>query len=121
LSNPVELTMQSWETNLLVEFEKLGEEEVRLRLQKGQYGAIGSERYLFTEAWLRAKRDTRGQQRADRTLSNARRADIIAVIAMILSAATAISVAIMRRFSHTSLAPFPKGERNGERACRRIQ
>jgi hypothetical protein len=88
--------MQSWETDFLLEFEKLGEEEVRLRLQKGQYGAIGSERYLFTEAWLRAKRDTRGEQRADRALSIARRANIIAVIAMILSAATAISVAIIQ-------------------------
>jgi hypothetical protein len=88
--------MESWETSLLAELERLGEAEVQNRLQRGQFGQIGSDRYSFIQEWLRSKRDARSDQRADRALSIARRANIVAVIAMILSAATAIGVAVIQ-------------------------
>jgi hypothetical protein len=94
--------------------EALGEEEVRRRVAKGDYGTPGSQRRSLVELWLRSKdesrkgaSESRKETREEESISIAReansiarnarfvarRANTIAIIAMILSAIIAIVAA----------------------------
>ena len=100
----------------IADLEKLGEPEARRRLLKGNYGHSG-ETFSRVKAWLDSKEDarkseadSRAERREEESLSiareanslarkaflNSRRANNIAITAMILSAATAIIVAIIQ-------------------------
>lgn len=76
----------------VAELEKLGEDEVRKRLIKGNYGHDG-EYYFVVEAWLQSKADARKESREAISLSISRKAlfnshiaTIIAAIAIIVAA-----------------------------------
>ena len=73
-------------------FEKEGEPQVRIRLAAGTLGDRGD---LFGAAqeWLRLKDEERNERRASKAEIIARRANIIAISAIILSGITAISAA----------------------------
>lgn len=98
------------------QLEALGEEAVLVQIARGGYGAAGSSKRSEVEAWLRsksvlaaaessAKRDARearmleiaeeANRIATRALFNSDRANVNSTIAMILSAATAIAVAVI--------------------------
>jgi hypothetical protein len=51
--------MGNWKKDLLNELERLGEQEVRDRLQHIKYGDIGSPRYGIVERWLQSKDQSR--------------------------------------------------------------
>lgn len=73
-------------------FEKEGESQVRMRLAAGDFGIRGT---LFGAAleWLRLKDEERSDRRASKAESIARRSNIIAIIALILSTIVAIIAA----------------------------
>ena len=102
------------EPEVIAELEKLGPDEVRCKLGRGEYGDIGSDLQLFVERWLtseEARRKSASESRAEareeamlstareansialKARSDARRANIIATIAIILSTITAIIAA----------------------------
>ncbi|HEY3154114.1 MAG TPA: hypothetical protein VGK65_20815 [Candidatus Binatia bacterium] len=94
--------MFEWEDKLVKELERLGEEEVRKGYISGRFGSPGSTKALVTERWLAELDSKRRSAREEETLaiardalSNSRRANIIAIIAMIFSAAVAIIAAII--------------------------
>ena len=104
--------MQTWETDLLTELERLGEEEVRAKQLRTEFGSIDSPRYQVVDNWLCSKRDARSEVRAKEALSisreanllsrdalsTSRRANTIAIIAMILSVIATISAAVIGLF-----------------------
>lgn len=77
----------------VADLEKLGEDEVRKRLIKGNYGHGPGEPYSVVTVWLQSKGDAREESRAAISLSisrkalvNSRIATIIAAIAMMVAA-----------------------------------
>lgn len=89
----------SWEDDLLAALEKLDLADVRFRWIKGEYGNIGSPKYLLVQGFLQSKEDAakseaavRKEAREEMSLSisrkalfNSRCATIIAIIAMIIA------------------------------------
>ena len=92
------------------DFDALGERAVRDQLNSGKYGHEGIPEFDFVSAWLAdaefarlatdsAKRDAREEETlsiARSALFNSKRANTIAIIAITLSAATAIIVAVVQ-------------------------
>jgi hypothetical protein len=70
-------------------FEKEGESQIRIRLATGELGVTGD---LFGAAleWLRLKEEERNEARYSSTSRRARRAEITAIIAAIIAAASII-------------------------------
>ena len=94
--------MPSWEEQMVEILDGLGEAEARDKFIKGEFGTPGSSKSLVVERWLNEKDSARRSAREDETLriarqalSNSRRANTIAIIAMILSAIVAIMAAII--------------------------
>jgi len=106
--------LKSDEPTVAAELEKLGSNEVRAKLARGEYGDIGSDLQLFVERWLssddgisKSTSESRAEAQEEESLSiarksnsiaskarsEARRANIIAIIAMMLSTITAIVAA----------------------------
>lgn len=77
--------------------EQRGEAVVREAFLNGEYGSGDSPHHTQVREWLRSKEGERAERKTDLSLSNsenavslARRANTIAIIAMILSAIIAI-------------------------------
>lgn len=90
----------AWEDDLLAELERLGEQEVRKRQLRTEFGNIGSPRYLVVDAWLRSKEDARKSEaesrkelREEMSLSISRKALRVSWLAT--------SIAIMAIISNT--------------------
>jgi hypothetical protein len=65
------------------EFESMGEESVRMMDPGPQ--AIASDKIRYSRAWLTTKESDRRDKREEKTLSVARRANVIATVALITS------------------------------------
>jgi hypothetical protein len=81
----------------IANLEKLGDEQVFMRIAQGGYGAKGSTRRDEVEAWLSAKAiaaasdsSFKRDAREDKTLRLASRANLIAWIAAIMAAMSII-------------------------------
>jgi hypothetical protein len=70
--------MTSWENKLVTYLEKIGEEEVRTRLARGEFGMIGSSKSTAVKAWLNSKECERRDARESKALANAEQAYSIA-------------------------------------------
>lgn len=75
--------------NPLAEFEKLGEDEVRLKLAKGHYGSQGH-RWQQVQVWLRMKELARSDLSMAESLRVARSAKNAAWIAATVAIAAAM-------------------------------
>ena len=98
----------SYDDKILASLETLGEQEVRLRFMKGQYGAPGARNHSFVSVWLDALESARGEKlaresnnlarsadaSAKEALRIARRANTIATIAAIAAVIAAIATII---------------------------
>ncbi|MPZ78253.1 MAG: hypothetical protein GEU77_17215 [Deltaproteobacteria bacterium] len=108
--------MASWETDLVMELDRIGEAEVRTRLARGDFGMLGSTKSRAVNKWLASKESERLTAKETRALSiseeatsiahkahsiaaealsHSRRANVIAMIAMICSVIAVISAAII--------------------------
>jgi hypothetical protein len=111
--------MEQWELELAGRLEQLGEEDVRSRLNRGEYGLVGSNQFAAVVKWLDSKeleRRLAGEAKvvaaaeaahsvsrearalASEACREARRAHAIATIALMLSAAIAIAATIIALF-----------------------
>ena len=102
------MTEQSHDDRILESLQSLGEQEVRSRFMKGQYGAPGARNHSFVSVWLdglasaRAEKSTGEQLALSRSADSsakealriARRANTIAIIAAIAAVAAAIAAII---------------------------
>lgn len=86
--------MQTWEADLLAELERLGEEDLRAKQLRTEFGAIDSPRYQFVENWLRSKRDAREEARRAEALSIAREANCIARSARAIAVIAAVAAIV---------------------------
>jgi len=80
---------------LEAEINSLGEEEVRARYLRDEYISHDIRR-RYVQNWLLSKDSARRDAREEETLKIARRANNVAISAIILSAATAIIVAVIQ-------------------------
>lgn len=108
--------MAEWEIELVKQLEEMGEAEARSRFNRGNFGLIGGLKSSVVKKWLESKESERRTSReikaleiseeansiAHEALSNsrsarleARRANRIAIAAIICSAIAAISAAII--------------------------
>jgi len=78
------------EQSMVEQLEAMTIEEARKALSEKQFGDIGSPGYLFCSSWLTAKEASLRDAREAESLSLSRKALIIAIIAMILSASAII-------------------------------
>jgi hypothetical protein len=97
--------------NFIDDLEKLGEAEVRKRLQNGGFGLLGSQNYAAVQEWLRGKEckreddfNARQEAREEESLSISRKAlrvskwaRIIAIAAIVVSTITAIFIAVISK------------------------
>jgi hypothetical protein len=93
------------------DLEKLGEAEVRRRLQNEGFGQPGSQNYSSVQEWLSAKKreredalNARREAREEESLSISRKAlriskwaMIIAIAAIVFSTITAIFIAVIEK------------------------
>jgi prolyl-tRNA synthetase len=66
--------MTSWEKDLVIELERIGEAEARTRLSRGEFGMIGGSKSTAVKAWLNSKESERRAVRESKALSNSEEA-----------------------------------------------
>ena len=71
-------------------------DQARHEIATGAFGAIGSPNHAFCSDWLAAKEAAQRGTKEEETMRIARRANKLAIAAMILSAITAIGVAVFQ-------------------------
>ena len=82
--------------------ETKGVETVLLEIAQGFHGSPGSQARDQIDAWILSKTISKRDAREETTLSVARRANTIAIIAMALSTAIAISMIIIQLLTRKS-------------------
>ena len=77
------------------EFEGMPEARVRLLAEHDPSKFLQDPKSIFAKVWLAERADSKRDAREEQTLSIARRANTIAIIAMILATLTAIIAAVV--------------------------
>jgi hypothetical protein len=83
---------------LLKTLEELGEETIRLKQGKHEWGGPGTSGYSFVSEWLRKKDEERVDAKYSEMLRLARRANTIAMIALIIAIVSIISSIVIAIF-----------------------
>ena len=87
---------------MIKRLESMPLDQARLEIALEKCGNIGSPNHALASSWLAAKQASVRDVREEKTLSIARRANTIAIIAMILSVAMAISMIIIQLLTKKS-------------------
>jgi len=100
LRSPVSLVlgfdMNRHEEEMIDRLEAMPLDQARHAIAMGAFGAIGSLNHAFCSSWLAAKEASLKDEREQETLRIARRANRLAIAAVVLSVVTAIAVALMQ-------------------------
>ena len=96
--------MNEGDKNFIARLEAMPLEQARREIASGKFGRVGSPDHDFASSWLAVKeaelqegRDSRLESMSRKALRNSTVANIIAIIAMILSAAAIIIPLLLKK------------------------